>query len=335
MDASLPQATLGRPFSAAGAGLHLGRRATVTAHPAPPDSGIAFVLTAGARSAPVRADWRNRIASRMNTALRFPDGRTLRTIEHLLASLAAHGIDNALVEVDGAELPIFDGSARRWCALIAGAGIASQPAPRRVIRVLAPVQVRHGASFIRAEPAGRLELDVTTDQFPAFGTLAWRGAISPATFTAELSVSRSFGALGAHWATVLFGGARRDRLGAAAPVRAGREPNSPAPSGPDRLPDHLLAAFAPPPGETALRGAWPGRVAVIVGRHILGGARLPDEPARHKALDLLGDLMLAGAPICARVVAHRPTHALAWALAATLMGQPEAWCWDSDATRSG
>jgi UDP-3-O-[3-hydroxymyristoyl] N-acetylglucosamine deacetylase len=79
--------------------------------------------------------------------------------------------------------------------------------------------------------------------------------------------------------------------------------------------------------DPVLRGLRPGRVAVVVGASILGGARYPDEPVRHVALDLIGDLTLAGAPIMGHVTAHGPTHETTYVFARALMSTPDAWTW--------
>ena len=335
------QATLARPFSASGAGLHTGRTASVTVGPAPPDAGIVFTVHDGPSSVRVRPDWRTRAPSRMNTALALGRDGKLRTIEHLMASLSGLGIDNARVEVRGRELPILDGSAAPWCDGIADAGIAEQDAPRRYLAIRRPVQVRQGRSFIRGEPHRRLALDVTTDQLPGFGPLGWCGEITPESFVRELAPSRSFGRIQGVWTRSALGrAAERVGSGLRAGLRAGlggaldlphlprawstadRQPgrrNVPCPDCPDLMPLHVREAMRPPDGEPLLRGARPGRCAVVIGRHILGGARFPDEPVRHKALDLLGDLTLAGAPLLGRIVAHRPTHALAYAFVAALI----------------
>ncbi|MBK3422425.1 UDP-3-O-acyl-N-acetylglucosamine deacetylase, partial [Methylobacterium ajmalii] len=85
------------------------------------------------------------------------------------------------------------------------------------------------------------------------------------------------------------------------------------------------ARMHPRDREPLLRGARPGRVAILLGGRVLGGARFPDEPVRHKTLDLVGDLSLAGRPILGRIVANCPTHALTFAFLTELMRHPECW----------
>lgn len=117
------QATLEHAFVYSGYGLHTGRGVTARIRPAPADHGVVFrrALTDG-RFVDVPALWRYRVSHPLCTALRSEDGIFVRTIEHLMASLNALRVDNALVEIDAEELPNFDGSAAPWCAAIRKAG---------------------------------------------------------------------------------------------------------------------------------------------------------------------------------------------------------------------
>jgi UDP-3-O-[3-hydroxymyristoyl] N-acetylglucosamine deacetylase len=330
------QSTLAQAVSATGHGLHTGRRTHVVVHPAAVDHGICFQVTVGGGTSRVTPDWRARVPSRLNTALQIHGGAKLRMIEHIMASLRAFGIDNALVDVQGAELPIFDGSARTWCDLFAGVGTVPQDAPRRYLRILKPVQIRHFAGMIRLEPHDGFAIDVTYDRLPALGVLHWQGEITREVFVREISHSRSpgriFQALKHVWPTwsaglVAWGEARRRARVTADPAGHSLTPNEALPGLASDLPDDIRLALHPTESEPVLRGLRPGRVAMVVGRHTLGGARFPDEPVRHAALDLVGDLGLAGAPILGRVVAHSPTHALTFAMVAALQRQPECWEW--------
>nr|WP_281381161.1 UDP-3-O-acyl-N-acetylglucosamine deacetylase [Methylobacterium brachythecii] len=316
------------PFSVSGRGLHTNRFARVTVAPAPPGHGIRFdVAGAGA----VGLSHENRAPSRLNTALRLPDGTTLRTIEHLAASLSAFGVDNALVRIEGREMPIFDGSARDWCAAITQAGIAIQTSSRRMLRITQPIQVAMGQRFVRAEPAAALELDVTCESYYAGGVQAWRGSPTDKVFVTELAASRSSGQVSRLWT---FGPVTNRLMapllrpiGRQTAVERTGEPaaNAAWPDLPTALTDEIRAGMAHPRGEPVLRGVRPGRAAIQIGPWVLGGARFPDERVRHNALDLLGDLTLAGRPLVGRIVAHRPTHKLTYAFVATLMQSPDAY----------
>ncbi len=280
------QATLAAAFERAGPGLHTGRCAQVRVSPAAAGAGILFrrTLKNGCR-ADVPAHWRYRESQPLCTALRSADGVLVRTVEHLMAALSAHRIDNALVELDAEELPIFDGSALSWCAGIRQAGRAEQDAPRRAVRVLRPVEVRSGERSLRVEPCDvlRISAHLALARFPA---MDWTGPVDPETFDRDLAPSRSFGRL--KWAVPL-----------------------------------KLYSFVT--GKPVLRGANLRTTAGILGRRVVGGMSVPDEPVRHRALDLVGDLALIGHPLLGHVTAVHTGHELNHALVAKLMAEADAW----------
>jgi UDP-3-O-[3-hydroxymyristoyl] N-acetylglucosamine deacetylase len=337
-DGAWREATLGRSVSVRGPGLHTGRTARVTVAPAPAGHGIRFAVRCAGTSTEVQAGTADWIASRMSTALAIGDGRKLRTIEHLMAGLAASHIDNAAIAVEGTEIPILDGSAARWCRLIDAAGRVPQARPRQVLRIRSAFQVDGLHGFLRAEPAEAFQVDVSTDRLPGFGVLRWSGPIDPGTFRAEIAPSRSFGNASLIWRTLLktrlartlLPGPTRDRLWARSfesqTVRAGGlAPTVARPECRRPICPETQGRMHPRDREPLLRGARPGRVAILLGGRVLGGARFPDEPVRHKILDLVGDLALAGRPILGRIVANCPTHALTFAFLTELMRHPECW----------
>lgn len=280
------QATLAAAFERLGPGLHTGRRAKVQVSPAAAGSGILFRRRfEDGRSADVPALWRYRESQPLCTALRSPEGVLVRTVEHLLAALSAHRIDNALVEIDAEELPIFDGSALPWCAGIREAGRVEQDAPRRAVRVLRPVEVRAGERCLRVEPCDvlRISAHLALAHFPA---MDWTGPVDPETFDHDLAPSRSFGRL--KWA----------------------------------VPLKIYSALT---GKPVLRGANLRTTAGILGSRVVGGMRVPDEPVRHRALDLVGDLALIGHPLLGHVTAAHTGHELNHALVARLMAEADAW----------
>lgn len=283
------RATLAAPTAPLeGIGLNTGRRARLVLHPAAPGTGIRLRWQArrGAPALEVAADWRAACVAPFCSALELPGGAgLLRTPEHLLAALAALGVDDALAEIEGApEVPILDGSAAPWCAAILAAGLAESALPRRPVRLRRTVQLEDGPRLIRAEPAETLSFDVWLD-LRGWGGLGWAGVPLGSAFVTELAPARSFG--------------RLRRVAWLLPLR-------------------LL------PGRPVLRGARLTNTAPLVGGRILGGARLPDEPVRHRALDLLGDLALLGAPLAARVTARRPSHAMNQAFLRHLLAQRDA-----------
>lgn len=317
------EASLAAAFTVSGRGLHTNTRARVTVSPAPDGHGIRFAVDGGE---PVALSWKNRVPSRLNTALRLPDGGTLRTVEHLAASLSTFGIDNALVHVEGSEIPILDGSARLWCARLADAGTVQQPRLRRYIRITRPFQVASGERFLRAEPCSEMERDVTGEHFFSRDVQAWRGVPTRAVFRDELADSRSSGRVSRAWQRVserLFPEPGSDRTVGDSGAR--RAANAPIHNLSTPLAADILAQMPFPPDEPLLRGALPGRVVIWIGPWALGGRRFPDERVRHNTLDFLGDLALAGKPILGRVIANRPTHRLTFAFVAMLMRYPEVW----------
>nr|WP_246730649.1 UDP-3-O-acyl-N-acetylglucosamine deacetylase [Methylobacterium sp. 2A] len=279
------QATLTLPFERSGRSLHSGRYATVRVCPAPADHGIVFRRRlADGRVIDVPALWRYRESQPLSSALRH-EGILVRTIEHLMASLSALQIDNALAEIDADELPIFDGSAIPWCEAIRAAGRSEQPQSCRFMRVLRAVSVTSGRRHIRIEPGTGLHVTGHIE-LAHFGSVDWSGAITPETFEHDIAPSRSFG--------------RYVR------AMAGR-------------------TFGYVTGRDFLQGVSTRSAALLVRDRVLGGMRVPGEPVRHRMLDLVGDLALTGHPVEGRVTACHTGHELNHALVAALMRDQAAW----------
>ncbi len=133
------QQTLKTAIGCRGVGLHSGRRVAMKLVPAPPETGIVFRRTD--TGAEIRAVWENAVESARCTLLSNGEGTTVGTVEHLMAALAGAAVDNAIVELDGSEVPIMDGSAAPFVFLIECAGVVEQDAPRHAIKVLKPVSV--------------------------------------------------------------------------------------------------------------------------------------------------------------------------------------------------
>jgi len=158
------QSTLSAPAVTAGVELHGGEHTRIVLRPAPMGTGLVFI-----RSDVTDRD--NRIEVKPDgvtgvkncTTLSNAAGVKVATIEHLLAALAASGIDNLYIDIDGKELPALDGSAEPFLELIEQVGITHQAAPRRYVKVLETIDVELGDSFAKIEPCERLELDVTID----------------------------------------------------------------------------------------------------------------------------------------------------------------------------
>ncbi|MFN7186373.1 MAG: UDP-3-O-acyl-N-acetylglucosamine deacetylase [Alphaproteobacteria bacterium] len=192
---TLMQHTLAAPVSCAGVALHTGDMVDMRILPAAEDTGIVFVrrdLDAGINIIPARYD--AVIETTLGTTITNAHGVTVATIEHVMAALWGMGIDNARIEIDGAEVPIMDGSSEPFVFLLECAGRAAQHAPRRVIEVLRPVSVVEKDSTARLLPQDGFTLDITID-FP-HALIARQQAVydfSQTTFKQALCRARTFG----------------------------------------------------------------------------------------------------------------------------------------------
>jgi len=191
----LLQHTLAGPAVCAGVGVHSGKRARMAIRPAAANVGVVFV-----RSDLTEADNRIRVGpksvarTQLNTEIANASGVSLSTIEHLMAALTALDIDNAIVEVDGPEVPIMDGSALPFIQLLDRAGRKTQEAPRAYIEVLETVEVQDGVKYAALHPSDRFEIDVEID-FPS-AAIGRQRVIMPVTersFRDELASARTFG----------------------------------------------------------------------------------------------------------------------------------------------
>lgn len=164
MDNIRRQSTINGPAMCSGIELHGGGHTRLTMKPAPVNTGLVFIRTDIVdRDNVVKVDPDNVSNVTNCTTLANAAGITVSTIEHLLAALAANGIDNIFMELDGPELPALDGSAEPFLKLIEQVGVARQVAPRRYIEVLKCVRVERGQAFAEVSPADRLELSVSID----------------------------------------------------------------------------------------------------------------------------------------------------------------------------
>jgi UDP-3-O-[3-hydroxymyristoyl] N-acetylglucosamine deacetylase len=185
---------LKNPISCVGTGLHSGRRVAMSLHPAAPGVGIIFRRTDLGIDIPARFDC---VAdTRLCTTLASPDHLEARigTVEHLMAAFAGAGIDNALVCVDGPELPVLDGSAEPFLFLIDCAGIMDQAAQRSVITIVRTVRVDDGPAFAELRPGtGGLHMSMSIDfAAAAIGRQAFSLHFTENSFRAELAPARTF-----------------------------------------------------------------------------------------------------------------------------------------------
>ena len=279
------QTTLRSQATVTGVGVHSGLPVNLTIGPAPIDAGFIFVRTGlddGDREVPAIAE--AVIATELATVLGDNEGPLVSTAEHVLAALRGMGVDNAIIEVDGPEVPIMDGSAAAFVAAIEQAGIVTQSAVRRFIQVLKPVQVAIGDSFGELRPhANGFRAEVEIDfANPVIGQQNYTLELSPERFRREISRARTFGCM-----------------------------NDVA-----RL---WSAGFA--------LGASFENSVVFDDERLLNaeGLRFADECARHKVLDVIGDLALAGLPLLGAFRSIRGGHKLNHAVLSALMADPSAW----------
>ena len=278
------QATITTSAEFRGLGLHSGAPARLVIYPAAPDHGITFRRT-DLDGALIPARWDHVTPSKLCTLLDNGTGATVSTVEHVMAALAGTGVQNAVIDIDGPEVPILDGSSAPFVKGILAAGITLQGARLKAIRVLRTVEVHDGEAWARLTPADHLEIDFAIDfTEKAIGHQEKRLDMANGAFMRELMDSRTF--------------CRQSDV--------------------DAMQRNGLA----------LGGTYDNAV-VFDGDNVLspGGLRHRDEPVRHKMLDAMGDLALAGAPLLARYTGNRAGHAMTNRLLRALFAAPDAWEW--------
>lgn len=281
------QRTLKSSISCKGVGLHSGARVSITLHPGLADGGIVFRRTDLPGKPLIPARWDAVSDTRLNTCIANADGVSVRTIEHLMAALAGARIDAAVVDIDGPEVPVMDGSASPFLFLIDCAGTVELSAPRRTIRILKRVEVREGEKLAALTPAFngfslRFEIDFAS---PAIARQECLVHLRDGAFKREVGRARTFGF------------------------------------------EHEI---------NALRAAGLARGGSLANAVVIGcddrvlnedGLRYDDEFVRHKVLDAVGDLYLAGAPITGHFHGVRSGHALNNRLLQALFADESAWTW--------
>jgi len=277
------QKTLRQSCEIHGIGLHSGQTARVVIHPAPADHGIVFRVKHQGQTVDIPAKVEYVTRTVMSTNLGVGQAEVC-TVEHLLAALTGLEIDNALVEVDGCEVPMMDGSAHPFVVRLRAAGLKTLPSPRRMLRVLAPIELNEDSKFAALYPS-----DHTTYQFcvdfahPAIQRQEIRLAFTSKNFVNEVSRARTFG----FEADLQALQAKGLALGAGLQNAVGL-----------------------------------GRDGSVLNAE---GLRFPDEFARHKLLDAIGDLSLGGVPLLAEYRGYKSGHALNLKLVQTLLANPQSW----------
>lgn len=280
------QTTLADRVEISGLGVHSAAPARIVIHPADPDSGIVFLRTGlpGGRERLIEARWSNVRQTSLCTVIGDATGATIATVEHLMAALSGLHIDNALIEIDGPETPIMDGSALQFVEAIDSAGLVTQSRRRRYIKIVKPVRVESGRCRAQLLPAvSGFRLDISIDfEATVIGRQRRTFELDPQTFRRELARARTFGFMADVKKLWQAGFALGSSL------------------------DNSVALD----GETILNPE---------------GLRYPDEFVRHKALDAIGDLALAGAAMVGAYVAERPGHTINRAVLAALFADHNAY----------
>ncbi|MBA8878709.1 UDP-3-O-acyl-N-acetylglucosamine deacetylase [Phyllobacterium myrsinacearum] len=273
------QMTIAEPVSLSGIGVHSGTPVSMTFLPSDANTGIVFhrIDPAGTSHA-IRALVSEVGTTDLSTTLANRDGVTISTVEHVMAAIAGAGIDNLIIEIDGPEVPIVDGTSAAFLAAFDQAGFAPQTAKRRFIRVLKPSRIEAGESWAEFLPYDGTRYEVEIDfETPVIGRQTFSGDMSEAVFRDEISRARTFGFM--------------------------------------RDVEKLWAAGL------ALASSLDNSLVIGDDNNVInpGGLRFRDEFVRHKTLDAVGDLALAGAPFIGCFRSHRGGHRLnAMALRALL-----------------
>ncbi|NVP56449.1 UDP-3-O-acyl-N-acetylglucosamine deacetylase [Mycoplana rhizolycopersici] len=262
------QTTISSPVTISGTGVHSGAMVSITFHPSEADTGIVFQRVHDNGNVNEYRAVSSQVGNTdLCTVLGFSPEKSIATIEHVMAALYALSLDNVLIEVSGAEMPIMDGSSAPFIEAIDQVGLRPLAVKRRYIRVVKPVRVESGSSWAEFSPhdGTRFEVEIDFD-CPLIGRQAWKGELTPATFRSELSRARTFGFM--------------------------------------RDVERLWAAGY------ALGSSLENSVVISDDNTVINveGLRYGDEFARHKTLDAVGDLALAGAQFIGCYRSYRGGH---------------------------
>ncbi len=278
------QRTLRGPTECSGIGVHTGIKVNLRLLPAKENTGIVFVrtdLVNGARTIPAR--WDHVIETKLCTVIGNAHGGKVATIEHLMAALHAYGIDNAVIEIDGPEVPVMDGSSDPFIFLIEVAGVVEQQALRREIEILAPVEITENGKQARFTPAEEsfFSFEIDFNRAP-ISRQTYGFELSAESFKNEICRARTFGFY-------------------------------------EEVDQLKKMGFA--------RGGSLDNAIVIKDNQILNkdGLRYANEFVRHKLLDAVGDLALAGAPIRGHFHGYCSGHALNNQLLRKMFADSKAW----------
>jgi UDP-3-O-[3-hydroxymyristoyl] N-acetylglucosamine deacetylase len=278
------QRTLKNAIQATGVGLHTGEKVYMTLHPSAPDTGVVFRRTDLDPMVEIPAQAKNVGDTTLSTTL-VKDGARVSTVEHLMSALAGMGIDNVIVDVSAAEIPIMDGSAAPFVFLLQSAGIEEQDAPKKFVRVKRPVTVKQDGKEATFKPFDGFKINFAIDfDHPVFDSQTLHASIdfSSTSFVKEVSRARTFGFMHEFEYLRAKGLARGGSLNNAIVVDESQIVNE-------------------------------------------DGLRFEDEFVKHKILDAIGDLYLMGNSIIGEFDAHKSGHGLNNASLLALIDEEDAW----------
>ena len=280
----IKQRTLKNTIRATGVGLHTGDKVYLTLRPAEPNTGIIFRRVDLAEPVSIKATPRNVGETILSTTLVAGDVK-ISTIEHLLSAFAGLGIDNAIIDVSAAEVPIMDGSAGPFVFLLQSAGVEEQDCPKQYIRIKHSVRVEEGDKWASFDPFDGFKVTFTIDfEHPAFEEHLKTATMdfSSTTFVKEVSRARTFGFM-------------KDI---------------------DMLRENNLALGG------SLDNAIVVDDSKILNED---GLRCADEFVKHKILDAIGDLYLLGHSLIGQFTGYKSGHGLNNKLLLTLLDDTDAW----------
>lgn len=285
------QQTLKKSYSFEGKGLHTGRIAKMTINPAPADTGIVFRRTDLGEEALVEALAENVSSTARSTTISKGEA-SVATIEHILSALTGMGVDNALIEIDNIEVPILDGSAKPYIDAIWTDGFRQQDEPRRYIEIKKTIEVvNEKGSIVRIEPAEEFSYDIKIDfnsRVLGVQHATWDPSV---VYAEEIGTCRTF--VFFHEIEFLFNNGL---------VKGGDVDNAIVivehPVTKEQI-EHMSQLFNIP----ALGVREDGYLSNLT-------LRFPNECSRHKLLDLIGDLRLAGGFLKAKVTAEKAGHGI-------------------------
>ncbi len=278
------QQTIRNVIEFSGIGLHTGCAVNMRILPSGEDTGITFVRKDISGSPEIKAVSSNVVATSYATSL-GSKGVTVSTVEHILSAFYGLGVDNAIVELDGPEVPIMDGSASHFVDMIESAGLTWLAAPRKYIVIKRPIKVADRDKYVLLLPAEDAEftIDYSIDfAHPFLTRQSFSRLFSREVFRHEVGNARTFGFL-------------RDV--------------------------EMLRANGLAKGGSLHNAVVIGDTEILNE----GGLRYPDEFVRHKVLDMMGDISLLGAPIIGRLIAHRSGHGLNYKLVKEILKRPGRW----------